>query len=355
MSIVVYRLRNTISRPKMVEYMVKATVLWGHSPKELHPNMEEYILKSDTDQTIIHPAYTLKFLELASNFLKQIVQQKGHILVIGTEFPMSTFIETHAVKAACHYINYKWLGGMFTNWDTVLSRIQSLRYLESQEQMGLIDKAPKNEASEAKKELKTLRKYFKGMKYLSTLPDVVIIVDQYKNKNAVIECKKVGVPVISIIDTNCDPDLVDIPIPANDDSWYSIRFILTLLLQSIQSERLKLNPSSKLDSRWEISFPKPIGFNKTKVLTQDKKVAQFGQLASSKALPITSYKARPLPPLRARPGIKGSKIPALKEKKITIYEAKQKAILQSNKLEVSKNKQKNALQPKPREIVFFKK
>lgn len=348
MSIVVYKLRDKISKPKMVEYIVKATVLWGHSPKELHPNMKEYILKSDTDQTIIHPGYTLKLLELASNFLKRIVQQKGNILVIGTEFPMSTLIEQHALKAVCHYYNYKWLGGMFTNWKTVLTRMQSLRFLELQEKNGLIDRVGKNEASEAKKELKRLRKYFHGMKYLRTLPDVVIIVDQYKNQNAVIECKKVGVPIISIIDTNHDPDVVDIPIPANDDSWYSIMFILTLLLKPIQSERLKLHPSLKLNPTWEVSFPKSISVNQTQVLDTEQKVAKLGELVSSQTLPTTSYKARLLPPLQARPGTKGGKLSTLKTSKITLFEAKQRVI----KLGLSKNQ--HISQTKPREIVYLK-
>ena len=136
-------------------------------------------------------------------------------------------------------MNHRWLGGMLTNWSTMKERIEKLKDLEKQESEGTFDLLTKKEGALRRKELIKLRKYLDGIKSMTSLPDVVIIIDQRREITAIAECRKLGIPVVSILDTNCDPDLVDIPIPGNDDAVRSIKLILTLLTDSIIKGQMK--------------------------------------------------------------------------------------------------------------------
>ena len=139
------------------------------------------------------------------------------------------------------YINHRWLGGMLTNWVTLKSRIERLKTLEQEEADGVFALLPKKEASQRFKELEKLRRHLDGVKNMTTLPDVVILIDQKRELTAVRECRKLGIPIVSILDTNCDPDLIDIPIPGNDDAVRSIKLILNALTDSINTGASKFN------------------------------------------------------------------------------------------------------------------
>ena len=162
-----------------------------------------------------------------------VVTQNKTVLFVGTKRQATTLIAQEAKRSNSYYVNHRWLGGMLTNWSTMKERIEKLKDLEKQESEGTFDLLTKKEGALRRKELTKLRKYLDGIKSMTKLPDVVIIIDQRREMTAVAECRKLGIPVVSILDTNCDPDLVDIPIPGNDDAVRSIKLILTLLTDSI--------------------------------------------------------------------------------------------------------------------------
>ena len=138
-----------------------------------------------------------------------------------------------AIRARCHYVNKKWLGGMLTNWPTTETRLHKFRDLRTEQKTGRLNRLPKRDAAMLKRQLSRLQTYLGGIKYMTGLPDIVIIVDQQEEYTALRECITLGIPTICLIDTNCDPDLADISIPANDDAIASIRLILNKLVVAI--------------------------------------------------------------------------------------------------------------------------
>jgi len=154
-------------------------------------------------------------------------------LFVGTKRQASTLIAQEAKRCNSFYVNHRWLGGMLTNWTTLKDRIEWLKTLEQQEADNIFNLLPKKEASLRRKELQKLRKHLDGIKTMDDLPDIAIIIDQKREMTSIRECRKLGIPIVSILDTNCDPDLVDIPIPGNDDAVRSIKLILKSLTDSI--------------------------------------------------------------------------------------------------------------------------
>jgi small subunit ribosomal protein S2 len=174
----------------------------------------------------------MKYLELASSNDKK-------VLFIGTKRQAATLIAQEAKRSNSYYVNHRWLGGMLTNWTTMKERIEKLKDLEKQEAEGTFELLTKKEAALRRKEVTKLRKHLDGIKTMSKLPDVAIIIDQKREMTAIAECRKLGIPIISILDTNCDPDLIDIPIPGNDDAVRSIKLIINLLTDSIIKGQIK--------------------------------------------------------------------------------------------------------------------
>jgi small subunit ribosomal protein S2 len=228
-----------------VKSMIRAGVHCGHSVQELNPKMTPYIFGESKGIHIIDIFFTVRLLYEALNFVRTTAKNGGQFLLVGTNFQKSEFIARYALKTKCHYVNHKWLGGMLTNWATIQNGIKILINLELQEKNGSLSAMPKKESALLKKKLYKLRMYLNGIKYMTKLPDVVIVIDQHQDSTAIEECKKLGIPVIGIIDTNGDPNLVDIPIPANDDSISSVRCILKLLLEVIQEERFESDNKGK--------------------------------------------------------------------------------------------------------------
>ena len=176
---------------------------------------------------------TAHLLKRANSYVAKAASEEKTFLFIGTKRQASGVIAQQANSCNSYYVNHRWLGGMLTNWVTLKSRIERLKVLEQQEVDKIFTLLPKKEASLRRKELEKLRKHLNGIKDMPGLPDVAIIVDQKREMTAIRECRKLGIPVISILDTNCDPDLVDIPIPGNDDAVRSIKLILKSLTDSI--------------------------------------------------------------------------------------------------------------------------
>ena len=164
-------------------------------------------------------------------------EQGKKFLFVGTKRQAAGIVAQEAARCGAQYVNQRWLGGMLTNWTTIKTRVERLKELERREETGALDLLPKKEASVLRREMEKLQKYLGGIKAMRKVPDVVVIVDQRREYNAVQECQKLGIEIVSMLDTNCDPDLVDIPIPANDDAIRSIKLIVGKLADAIYEGR----------------------------------------------------------------------------------------------------------------------
>jgi small subunit ribosomal protein S2 len=221
------------NRKAIAKQYVKASVHYGHAPKEWNPKMAPYILCSKYGYHIFDLVKTAKLLKIAGNVLEKKAEKGEKFLFVGTNKLSSSIIAKQAQRINSFYINYRWLGGMLTNWSTIKKRIDRLKSMEEQEKNGTFEKLSKKEYSSKRKEMEKLKRLFKGIKEMKDLPDMVIFTNQFKDSLAIQECLRLGIPAICIVDTNCDPDLVPFPIPANDDSSSSITFILNYLVNRI--------------------------------------------------------------------------------------------------------------------------
>nr|YP_009029468.1 ribosomal protein S2 [Lithodesmium undulatum]AGH28999.1 ribosomal protein S2 [Lithodesmium undulatum]UYC30552.1 ribosomal protein S2 [Lithodesmium undulatum] len=220
---------------------LEAGVHFGHKAYRWNPKMFPYIYTERNNIHILDLVQSAQLLKEANTYLQSAAEQKKTFLFVGTKRQASALIAQEAKRCNCYYVNHRWLGGMLTNWVTLKSRIARLKKLEQDEVDEIFNLLPKKEASLRRKELEKLRKHLDGIKDMEKLPDVVIIVDQKREITAIRECRKLNIPIVSILDTNCDPDLVDIPIPGNDDAVRSIKLILKSLTDSINLGKSRVN------------------------------------------------------------------------------------------------------------------
>lgn len=213
--------------------LLNAGVHLGHKANRWNPKMFPYIYTERNKIHIIDLIQTIKFLKLACFFSQNASQNNQTFLFVGTNKYTAPLITKEAQRCDAFYINYRWLGGMLTNWDTIKSRINRLKSLEEEQQLTDFKNIPKKEATKLKKELEKLKKYFNGVKNMTKLPDNIVIIDQRNDIIAVKEALSLNIQVISVLDTNCDPDLATIPIPGNDDSIKSLRYLIATLVDSI--------------------------------------------------------------------------------------------------------------------------
>ena len=213
--------------------LLEAGVHFGHKAYRWNPKMFPYIYTERNKIHILDLVQSAQLLKEANSYVRSAAEKDKIFLFVGTKRQASSLIAQEAQRCNSYYVNHRWLGGMLTNWVTLKSRISRLKSLEQEEADEVFTRLPKKEASLRKKELEKLRKHLNGIKNMERLPDVVIIVDQKREITAIRECRKLNIPIISILDTNCDPDLVDIPIPGNDDAVRSIKLILNSLTNSI--------------------------------------------------------------------------------------------------------------------------
>ena len=213
--------------------LLEAGVHFGHKAYRWNPKMFPYIYSEVNNIHILDLVQCATLLKKANSYLELAAKEKKTFLFVGTKRQASTLIAQEAKRCNAYYVNHRWLGGMLTNWSTLKERISHLKDLEKQEVDSTFDLLTKKEAALRRKELKKLRRHLNGIKTMENLPHIAIIIDQKREMTAIKECKKLGIPIVSILDTNCDPDLVDIPIPGNDDAVRSIKLILQSLTDSI--------------------------------------------------------------------------------------------------------------------------
>ena len=215
--------------------LLEAGVHFGHKAYRWNPKMFPYIYSEINNIHILDLVQSATLLKEANNYVEKAARDGKTFLFIGTKRQASTLIAQEAKRCDSFYVNHRWLGGMLTNWSTLKERIEYLKNLEQQEADNTFDLLTKKEATLRRKELKKLRRHLDGIKAMKSVPDIAIVIDQKREMTAIRECRKLGIPVVSILDTNCDPDLVDIPIPGNDDAVRSIKLILKSLTDNIIS------------------------------------------------------------------------------------------------------------------------
>ncbi|MEO0377184.1 MAG: 30S ribosomal protein S2, partial [Cyanobacteria bacterium P01_A01_bin.17] len=202
-----------------------------------NPKMAPYIFTERNGVHIIDLVQTAQLVDEAYSYMRSASAAGKKFLFVGTKRQAAGIVAEEAARCGGYYVNQRWLGGMLTNWTTIKTRIERLKDLERRYESGVFDLLPKQEASSLRRELDKLQKYLGGLKLMNKIPDVVVIVDIKREYNAVQECQKLGLPIVSLLDTNCDPDWVDIPIPGNDDAIRAIKLIVGRLADAIQEGR----------------------------------------------------------------------------------------------------------------------
>jgi small subunit ribosomal protein S2 len=208
-----------------MKQLLEAGVHFGHQTRRWNPKMAPYIYMERNGIYIIDLQKTVKKLEEAYNFVRSIAEEGGSILFVGTKKQAQDSIREEAERCGMFFVNARWLGGMLTNFKTIRSRIDRLAQLRKMQEDGTFDMLPKKEVIKLTNEIDKLEKYLGGVKEMKKLPSALFIIDPRKERNAINEARKLGIPIVAIVDTNCDPDEIDYIIPGNDDAIRAIRLI----------------------------------------------------------------------------------------------------------------------------------
>jgi len=216
-----------------MKQLLEAGVHFGHQTRRWNPKMAKYIFTERNGIYIIDLQKTVKKLEEAYMFVRDVAANGDSILFVGTKKQASDAIREEAERAGMYYVNARWLGGMMTNFKTIRARIDRLNQLDKMEAEGVFDMLPKKEVAKLKGEGEKLEKYLGGIREMRKLPGALFIVDPKKERIAIAEARKLGIPIVAIVDTNCDPDEVDFPIPGNDDAIRAIKLLSQTMANAI--------------------------------------------------------------------------------------------------------------------------
>ncbi len=216
-----------------MKQLLEAGVHFGHQTKRWNPKMKPYIFASRNGIYIIDLQKTVKMANEAYEFVRDLAAKGGKILFVGTKKQAQETIEREAKNCGMFYMNQRWLGGTLTNFSTIKKRIQRLKELERMEKEGVFEVLPKKEVIKLKKEYSKLKKYLDGIRDMDDLPDALYVVDPKREYIAVAEANKLDIPVVAIVDTNCDPDLIDYPIPGNDDAIRAVALLTNIISTAV--------------------------------------------------------------------------------------------------------------------------
>ena len=232
-----------------MKQLLEAGVHFGHQTRRWNPKMAPYIFTSRNDIYIIDLQKTVKMIDVAYSFVRDLSAEGGTILFVGTKKQAQEAIKDEATRCGMYYVNARWLGGMMTNFKTMRTRIDRLNQLKTMQADGTFDMLPKKEVIKHLGEIEKLEKYLGGVKEMKKLPGALFIVDTRKERNAIAEAHRLGIPVVAIADTNCDPDEIDYPIPGNDDAIRAIRLIAATMANAVvegrQGEELTEAPAAE--------------------------------------------------------------------------------------------------------------
>jgi small subunit ribosomal protein S2 len=216
-----------------MKQLLEAGVHFGHQTRRWNPKMAQYIFTERNGIYIIDLQKTVKKMEEAYDYVKDASVEGKEVLFVGTKKQAQDSVKEEAVRCNMHFVSERWLGGMLTNFKTIRTRIQRLTELEKMEEDGTFNLLPKKEVIKLRHEMEKLEKNLGGIKNMTRVPDVLFVVDPRKEKNAVAEAKVLGIPVVGIVDTNCDPDEVDYVIPGNDDAIRAVKLIASKIADAI--------------------------------------------------------------------------------------------------------------------------
>ena len=220
-----------------MKQLLEAGVHFGHQTRRWNPKMAQYIFTERNGIYIIDLQKTVKKLEEAYMFVREVAANGGNVLFVGTKKQAGDSVKEEALRSNAYYVNARWLGGMMTNFKTIQRRIKRLEQLNTMKEDGTFDLLPKKEVIKLNLEIEKLEKFLGGIKDMKKLPGALFVVDPKKEKIAVSEAKKLGIPVVAIVDTNCDPDEVDYVIPGNDDAIRAVKLIAGCMADAILEGR----------------------------------------------------------------------------------------------------------------------
>ena len=241
--------------------LLEAGVHFGHQTRRWNPKMATYIYTERNGIYIIDLQKTVKKLEEAYSFVRDTAAEGGNILFVGTKKQAQDAIKEEAIRCGGYYVNARWLGGMMTNFRTMRTRIDRLAQLRRMEEDGTFAMLPKKEVIKLQGEIEKLEKYLGGVKEMKKLPAALFIVDPRKERNAIAEAKKLNIPIVAIVDTNCDPDEIDYVIPGNDDAIRAIRLIAAAMASAVIEGRqgedavVEAAPETEVEAAAEAEAP----------------------------------------------------------------------------------------------------
>lgn len=208
-----------------MKQLLESGVHFGHQTRRWNPKMKKYIFTERNGIYIIDLQKTVRLVDEAYNYMKHVAEEGGVALFVGTKKQAQEAIKEEAERAGQFYVNHRWLGGTLTNWDTIQKRIGRLKEIDKMEEDGIFDVLPKKEVAGLVKQRERLQKFLGGIADMPRIPDVIFIVDPRKERIAVQEARKLNIPIVAMVDTNCDPDEIDVVIPSNDDAIRAVKLI----------------------------------------------------------------------------------------------------------------------------------
>ncbi|MFJ7824925.1 small subunit ribosomal protein S2 [Psychrobacillus sp. OK028] len=220
-----------------MKQLLEAGVHFGHQTRRWNPKMKKYIFVERNGIYIIDLQKTVKKLEEAYDFMRQVGQDGGKVLFVGTKKQAQEAIKEEAERSGNYYINQRWLGGTLTNFGTIQKRVARLKAIEKMEEDGTFEVLPKKEVVQLKKQHERLVKFLGGIRDMKAIPDVMFVVDPRKERIAVAEARKLNIPLVGIVDTNCDPDEIDYVIPANDDAIRAVKLLTAKMADALLEAR----------------------------------------------------------------------------------------------------------------------
>ena len=281
-----------------MNYLLEAGVHFGHQKRRWNPKMKEFIYTTRDDIYIIDLQKTVKKLEEAYEAMKEIAQNGGSVLFVGTKKQAQEAAEECATRTNMYFVNERWLGGTLTNFKTIRSRIKRMEEIEKMEQEGVFEMLPKKEVIQIKKEYDKLNKNLRGIREMKKMPQALVIVDPRKEEIAIKEARILGIPVFGIVDTNCDPDMVDYVIPGNDDAVRSVKLLIGVLTNAIaevngnevidfvseedKAEKKAQKKEAKEEIKEEVKEEKVVEEAKEEVKLDDLTLAELKNMAKEK-------------------------------------------------------------------------
>ena len=230
-----------------MKQLLEAGVHFGHQTRRWNPKMAEYIYCERNGIYIIDLQKTVKKLEEAYSFVRNLAENGQTILFVGTKKQAADAVKEEASRVGMYYVNARWLGGMLTNFKTMRTRIDRLAQLKKMQEDGTFDMLPKKEVMKLLGEMEKLEKYLGGVKEMKKLPGALFVVDPRKEHNAIAEARKLHIPIVAIVDTNCDPDEIDYVIPANDDAIRGIELLTSLMADAVAEGLLERSGANKAE------------------------------------------------------------------------------------------------------------